>query len=94
MSKNGARISKFRQTATEIMKSFDAIEKTPGERIQVGVVGEIYVKYSPLGNNNLVDFLVNEGAECTVPGLLDFCLYYIYHHIAERGLYGLSRIHI
>ena len=44
MSKNGARISKFRQTATEIMKSFDAIEKTPGERIQVGVVGEIYVK--------------------------------------------------
>ena len=92
MSKNGARISKFRQTATEIMKSFDAIEKTPGERIQVGVVGEIYVKYSPLGNNNLVDFLVNEGAECTVPGLLDFCLYYIYHHIAERGLYGFSRL--
>ena len=92
ISTRGARIGDFKRTANEIMRAFDAIEKEPGERIQVGVVGEIYVKYSPLGNNNLVDFLVSEGAECTVPGLLDFCLYYIYHHIAERGLYGFSRL--
>ena len=92
MSKNGARIHRFSKQATEIMQSFDAIKKEQGERIPVGVVGEIYVKYSPLGNNNLVNFLVGEGAECTVPGLLDFCLYYIYHHIAEPGLYGFGKM--
>ena len=36
------------------------------------MVGEIYVKFSPLGNNNLEDFLVSEGAEVSMPGLLDF----------------------
>ena len=40
--------------------------------MRVGVVGEIYVKFSPLGNNNLEDFLVSEGAEASMPGLLDF----------------------
>ena len=91
MRANGARISAFKRNAIDIMRAFESIERVPGERIQVGVVGEIYVKYSPLGNNNLVDFLVSEGAECTVPGLLDFCLYYIYHHMGARGLYGFGR---
>ena len=92
MKRSGAHIRQFKRNALKILDAFDKIEKRPGERIQVGVVGEIYVKYSPLGNNNLVDFLVGEGAECTVPGLLDFCLYYIYHHLTEPGLCGMERV--
>ncbi len=38
------------------------------KKVKVGVVGEIYVKYSPLGNNNLEEFLLPEGAEVVVPG--------------------------
>ena len=30
-------------------------------KVRVGVVGEIYIKYSPLGNNNLEEFLLSEG---------------------------------
>ena len=30
------------------------------EKIKVGIVGEIYVKYSPLGNNNLEEFLLSD----------------------------------
>ncbi|MDY3617682.1 2-hydroxyacyl-CoA dehydratase [Agathobaculum sp.] len=56
----------------------------------VGVVGEIYVKFSPLGNNNLEKFLLSEGCEPVLPGLMDFCLYTIYNSVIDRDLYGRS----
>ena len=62
------------------------VEKRPA--VKVGVVGEIFVKYSPLGNNNLEQFLTDEGAEVVVPGLIDFCLYCIYNFILDYKLYG------
>lgn len=70
-----------------ILKDFEAIECEPRDTVRVGVVGEIFVKYSPLGNNNLEDFLVREGAEVEVPGLLDFCLYCVYNNVMDYRLY-------
>lgn len=55
---------------------------------KVGIVGEIYVKFSPLGNNNLEQFLLSEGVEPVLPGLMDFCLYCIYNSIIDTKLYG------
>lgn len=55
---------------------------------RVGIVGEIYVKFSPLGNNHLEDFLIAENCEPVLPGLLDFCLYTIYNGIEDYALYG------
>lgn len=57
---------------------------------RVGIVGEIYVKFSPLGNNHLEDFLIAEGCEPVLAGLLDFCLYTIYNGITDYRLYGRS----
>lgn len=57
---------------------------------KVGVVGEIYVKFSPLGNNHLEDFLVAENSEPVLPGLMDFCLYSIYNGVIDHELYGRS----
>lgn len=54
----------------------------------VGIVGEIYVKFSPLGNNHLEEFLLSEGCEPVLPGLMDFCLYCIYNAVIDRNLYG------
>lgn len=42
---------------------------------KVGIVGEIYVKYSPLGNNDLEQTLRNEGCEVVTPNILDFFQY-------------------
>ena len=56
--------------------------------MRVGVVGEIYVKFSPLGNNNLEDFLLSEGAEPVVPGLTDFMIFKIYNRVVDVDLYG------
>lgn len=56
------------------------------------IVGEIFVKYSPLANNNLEKFLISEGAEAVVPGLIDFCLYIVYNNLMEYKLYHRKNI--
>ena len=71
----------------EIIDDFSKIPLTPCSKVKVGIVGEIFVKYSPLGNNNLERFLTDEGAEVVVPGLLDFCLFSVYNSIAEYLIY-------
>ena len=52
------------------------------------MVGEIYVKFSPLGNNNLEDFLLSEGAEPVVPGLTDFMIFKIFNREVDVNIYG------
>jgi predicted nucleotide-binding protein (sugar kinase/HSP70/actin superfamily) len=55
---------------------------------KVGILGEIYVQFSPLGNNNLERFLLSEGCEPVLPGLMDFCLYSLYNAVIDHQLYG------
>ena len=57
-------------------------------KVKVGVVGEIYVKYSPLGNNDLEAFLAGQGCEVNVPGLMGFVQYCIYNFSNTARLYG------
>jgi len=54
-------------------------------------VGEILVKYSPAGNNHLVELLEAEGAEAVVPDLLNFILYCFYNQIYKADHLGTSR---
>ncbi len=70
---------------TQICADFASIPVTGEQKVRVGVVGEIYVKFSPLGNNNLEQFLLSEGAEPVVPGLTDFMIFKIYNRVAGRG---------
>lgn len=82
---------KSRKNFLEIAEAFSRIPMERTEKIRVGVVGEIFVKYSPLGNNNLEKFLLSEGAEVVCPGLIDFCLYSVYTHISDYNLYGMKK---
>lgn len=69
---------KYRNTKKlyrEILDDFGRIELSKAPKIRVGIVGEIYVKYSPLANNHLEDFLISEGCEPVVPSLLEFVMY-------------------
>ena len=59
----------------DILNDFASIELSKEKKIKVGIVGEIYVKYSPLANNHLEDFLISEGCEPVVPSLLEFVMY-------------------
>ncbi|RDU52857.1 2-hydroxyglutaryl-CoA dehydratase [Helicobacter sp. MIT 00-7814] len=72
----------------EILDDFASIPRSTEKKVQVGIVGEIYIKFSPLGNNNLEDFLLSENCEVVIPGFLDFCLYCINDSIVENKMYG------
>ena len=93
--KLGAHLGRHARTALlglkknyrAILEDFASIPCEQRDTVRVGVVGEIFVKYSPLGNNNLEDFLVSEGAEVDVPGLIDFMLYCIYNSMMDYRLY-------
>lgn len=74
----------------EIIKDFSAIERTKEKKIRVGIVGEIYVKYSPLANNHLEDFLISEGCEPVVPAFLDFCLYCAVNTVNDGKIYDFK----
>lgn len=71
-----------------IASDFAAIPKKVVPKVKVGIVGEIYVKYSPLGNNGLEQFLAGEGCEVNLPGLLGFVEYCIYNMAETTRLYG------
>ena len=71
-----------------IVSDFDAIERSREIKTRVGVVGEIYVKYSPLGNNDLERFLRTQDCEFMVPGIMGFILFKIDNRIEDIHLYG------
>ncbi|MGN0980306.1 MAG: 2-hydroxyglutaryl-CoA dehydratase [Candidatus Avoscillospira sp.] len=89
----GGKISyrKVRENYRAIVQDFTKIPLEKRDAVKVGVVGEIFVKYSPLGNNNLEQFLTDEGAEVVVPGLVDFCLYCVYNNILDHELLGRGK---
>ena len=79
------------QNFQRIIHDFAAIPQTKRDAVKVGIVGEIFVKYSPLANNGLEKFLVSEGAEVVVPGLTDFLLYCVWNNVLDTRLYGKKR---
>lgn len=78
---------KVKENYRKIVRSFAEIPMLKVEKVKVGVVGEIFVKYSPLANNDLERFIIREDGQPVVPGLLDFCLYFIYNEILEYKIY-------
>ncbi len=75
-----------------IAKDFSELPVKKIPKVKVGVVGEIYIKYSPLGNNNLEKFLAGEGAEVVVPGIMDFMIFKADNRLVDIDLYGGSKI--
>lgn len=71
-----------------IAKSFADIKVIRTDKIKVGVVGEIYVKYSSLGNNGLENFLYEQNCEAMVPGLMGFILFKTDNRIEDSKIHG------
>lgn len=98
----------YRQICEGIVSDFDNLPLNEDViKPRVGIVGEILVKYMPLANNNLVKTLEDEGAEVTVPDLLDFFSYAVYNAeykhkflgskissliISRLGVWGIEKI--
>lgn len=81
----------YKKIIKQIIEIFAAVQRTEKSKVKVGIVGEIYVKYSYLGNNSLEKFLLAEGCEPVVPALLDFVLYCVINVVNDAKLYGKSK---
>ena len=65
----------YHKMLKNIVKEFDNLPLKPIKKPRVGVVGEILVKFHPTANNNIVETIEREGAECVMPDLTDFFFY-------------------
>lgn len=74
----------------EIADDFANIERSDETKVRVGVVGEIYVKFSPLGNNSLVRFLEDNDCEVNLPGLMGYIEYCIANMKLDTDIYGMK----
>ena len=92
MNKKRFNVASARKTFQKIINAYAAIEKTNESKLKVGIVGEIFVKFSPSGNNGLEKFLVEEGAEAVIPGFLDFLIYSVYNNIIDYKFYRRSKM--
>jgi len=54
------------------VKGFNSIDVYNEERPKIGIIGEIYAKYSEFANRNVADWLVKQGVEVIIPPMLDF----------------------
>ncbi len=77
-----------REYFDNIAKSFAEVPCHKVKKTKVGVVGEIYVKYSPLANNGLEQFLFEQGCEVMVPGILGFMIFKVDNRLEDIALYG------
>ena len=84
----GYRKRNIRKNSEWIVKKFNEIEIVKKDLIKVGIVGEIFVKFSNIGNNNLEEFLHNEETEIRVPGMMGFINYIISQKFDQVELYG------
>ena len=84
----GFRLKEMMVNFERIINDFARIPMDRTPRVKVGIVGEIYVKFASFANNNLEEFLVEQGCEVMVPGLLGFLMFKIDARIQDAKLYG------
>ena len=68
-------IHNYHKLIKGIIRDFDTLPILPIKKPRVGVVGEILVKFHPTANNQIVETIEREGAECVMPDLADFFFY-------------------
>ena len=81
---------KLTYCAKTILNAFTGVSVSKEEKVKVGIVGEIYVKYSPLGNSHLEEFLLSEQCEPVVPALADFIFYCLTNSLNDVKRYGIN----
>ncbi|MGN0492762.1 MAG: 2-hydroxyglutaryl-CoA dehydratase [Acutalibacteraceae bacterium] len=67
--------SKLKIISREILESFSQIEVIKVKKTEVGIVGELYIKYCSLGNHGAPRFLLNHGCEVHTAGFSVYAFY-------------------
>lgn len=68
---------KRRETYRYILESFDKIPVHEKQKKMVGVTGEVYIKFSSLGNHDLEKFLDGQDCQCVMGGFINYAIYVV-----------------
>lgn len=79
---------RFADDARAMVRDFFAVPMDGTEKIRVGIVGEILLKYHPAANLGIVQEIIDEGAEPVLGDLAAFFLYCLYDHINQAKVFG------
>jgi len=70
-----------------IVRDFKSLKLSGEKKQRVGIVGEIFGKYSHLGNYDVARYLEERGCEVYINGLSWYVLYYIQSHMnSSKGV--------
>ena len=90
--KKGYHKKSLKKNLAKIAEDFHNIPRENKKLVKVGIVGEIYVKYSPFANRGLEKFLLSQGCEYMLPGVLGFFQYCAANIQTDRKYYGGSAV--
>lgn len=85
---HGLSLREQTDNLNRIVHDFASVPIREEKKVKVGIVGEIYVKYAALGNNDLENFLREQDCEINVPGLMGFALFKVDNRLDDIRLYG------
>ena len=88
----GYTLEEVDENLHKLTKDFSKIEVNRVPKIKVGIVGEIYVKYSEMANNGLEKFLAEQDCEVCVPGFMGFALFKVDNRLEDYKLFGGNRL--
>lgn len=74
----------FEENVGQMVKQFSGIGMVEDRKPRIGLVGEIMVKYHPLANNNMAEYVEKAGGELVVPAFTDFFLFCAFEKKAAR----------
>ncbi len=66
---------KRREAYRHILETFRSIPIRMEKKKKVAVAGEIYIKFSSLGNHGLERFLGGQGCQCMMGGFINYAIY-------------------
>ena len=68
----------------EAVREFNQVPVTDKKVQTIGIIGEIYVKYNSFGNYGIVDWLLEQGVEVSVPPITNFFMQMFINNETKR----------
>lgn len=84
---HGLSGKKRRENYRFILERFASVAVQKAPKKKVGVTGEIYMKFSSLGNHHLEKFLDSQSCECVMGGFVNYAIYVM---DSERRIDGIT----
>ncbi|MCO7126904.1 2-hydroxyacyl-CoA dehydratase [Sporolactobacillus shoreicorticis] len=83
---------RYKSMISQMIQDFSHIKVNDVQKPKVGIVGEIYVAFSPFANNQLIDQIEFEGGEAVAPDFVNFFLYGLYNRHFRSDHFGMGKL--